>query len=102
MTKLNCWEFMKCGRELGGNKAFELGVCPATTDVRFDGANWGINAGRACWVIPGTMCHEQIQGDFSDKSSICAQCVFYHVVKKEGDEQFIPTVVLLHRLEINV
>jgi len=25
---LNCWEFKKCGREPGGEKASELGICP--------------------------------------------------------------------------
>jgi len=28
--KLNCWEFKKCGRQPGGPKVAELGVCPAT------------------------------------------------------------------------
>ncbi len=25
----NCWDFKSCGREQGGTKAAELGVCPA-------------------------------------------------------------------------
>lgn len=33
----NCWEFKKCGREPGGAKASELGVCPAATDASSDG-----------------------------------------------------------------
>jgi hypothetical protein len=28
--KLNCWEVKKCGREPGGVKVKELGVCPAS------------------------------------------------------------------------
>ena len=29
---MNCWEFMKCGREFGGLKAHELGFCQAYPD----------------------------------------------------------------------
>jgi len=29
---MNCWEFMKCGREKGGAKATDLGICPAYPD----------------------------------------------------------------------
>lgn len=35
--KLNCWEFKKCGRELGGAHVHDLGVCPATEEKRLDG-----------------------------------------------------------------
>ncbi|MGE5174112.1 MAG: two-CW domain-containing protein, partial [Betaproteobacteria bacterium] len=29
MEKLNCWEHKKCGRQPGGHKVAELGVCPS-------------------------------------------------------------------------
>jgi hypothetical protein len=54
MPKLNCWEFEKCGRQPGGIKVKELGVCPAATEKRAHGINGGINGGRACWAIAGT------------------------------------------------
>jgi hypothetical protein len=41
IKRLNCWEFKKCGREPGGHKVEELGVCPATTDKEFNGVNKG-------------------------------------------------------------
>jgi len=44
--KLNCWEYMKCGRELGGEKVTELCTCRAATDKYFTGLNYGINGGR--------------------------------------------------------
>jgi hypothetical protein len=28
-TVNNCWEFKNCGREIGGIKVKEMGVCPA-------------------------------------------------------------------------
>jgi len=50
MPKVNCWEWKKCGRQKGGAKAAELGVCPAASAERVNGANCGLNGGRACWV----------------------------------------------------
>jgi hypothetical protein len=98
IARLNCWEFFNCGRELGGVKAYEFGVCPASTDVRFDNIHYGTNAGRACWVIPGSMCHGQTQGDFRNKFRTCAVCEFYTEVKKKEAEKFRPTVLLLQIL----
>ncbi len=68
MMKLNCWEFKKCGREPGGAKVEELGVCPAATDCRLDGVHGGHSSGRACWVIAGTYCRGQVQGEFAKNS----------------------------------
>lgn len=97
-TRLNCWEVFNCGRELGGIRAYELGVCPASTDVRFDRINNGTNAGRACWVITASMCDGQEQGDFRRKFRTCARCEFYARVKKEEGVNFRPTVSLLQIL----
>jgi len=47
--KLNCWDFKKCGRTPNGQKASELGVCPASTDIALDGIHGGMQAGRAGW-----------------------------------------------------
>ena len=47
-NRLNCWEFLKCGREPGGEKADRLGICPAAADVSFDGINSGKCGGRIC------------------------------------------------------
>jgi len=83
MTKLNCWEVMKCGREPGGKKVDELGVCPSATEVRVDGMNCGHNGGRACWAITGTLCKDEVQGTFAIKYRDCRHCEFYKLVKKE-------------------
>jgi len=83
MRRLNCWEFMKCGREPGGEKADELGVCPAATEERYDGIQGGKNAGRVCWLIAGTMCNGKVTGTFALKYSDCKKCPFYNKVKKE-------------------
>ncbi|MCP4345693.1 MAG: protein kinase [Desulfobacterales bacterium] len=86
-TKLNCWEYMKCGREPGGEKTGEFGVCPAATDTSFNGLKNGKNAGRLCWAVAGTFCGGKIQGAFADKRNSCIKCEFYKLVlKEEGTE----------------
>jgi len=75
--KLNCWQFMRCGREHGGKNADELGVCPATTDSSFNGINSGKNAGRICWAVAGTFCNGKIQGTFAEKRRSCVHCNFF-------------------------
>lgn len=78
----NCWEFMRCGREPGGARVSELGICPATTDRSADGSNAGQNGGRICWAIVGTLCGGKVQGTFAQKRVFCRTCDFYHHVKK--------------------
>jgi len=33
MSKKNCWEVMNCGRQTGGTKVSEMGVCPAAIEA---------------------------------------------------------------------
>ncbi|MBI4791189.1 MAG: MCP four helix bundle domain-containing protein [Deltaproteobacteria bacterium] len=63
---LNCWEFKNCGREEGGAKAGELGVCPAYPDH-----------GTTCARKAGTLCGGKVQGAFAKKIINCKQCDFY-------------------------
>jgi sigma-B regulation protein RsbU (phosphoserine phosphatase) len=88
--KLNCWEVKKCGRQPGGEKTAELGICPATLEKDFDGFFGGKNSGRACWLVAGTFCKGQIQGTFAQKFKNCAQCEFYNQVMREEGTLFDP------------
>ena len=81
---INCWEYFDCGREPGGARVSELGVCPATIALTLDGTHGGKNAGRACWVVAGTFCDSLLQGTFARKIDSCEQCDFYILVKSEG------------------
>jgi len=63
---MNCWEFKKCGREKGGAKVHELGVCPAYP-----------NHGKHCAHVAGTLCEGTTQGTFAMKLVNCMQCNFY-------------------------
>ncbi len=80
---INCWEFKGCGREPGGVRASELGICPTTIELTLDGAHGGRNAGRACWVVAGTFCDSLLQGTFARKIDSCEQCDFFILVKSE-------------------
>lgn len=89
LTKHNCWEFLKCGRETGGEKIKKLGICPASTDTSADGLNGGKNGGRICWTISGTYCNKGIQGLYARKQLTCRACIFLKKVKEEeGAEHF--------------
>ena len=99
MPKLNCWEYKKCGREPGGAKVPELGVCPGATETRLHGIHDGTNGGRACWVIAGTLCGGKIQGTFAVKLENCSNCGFFGSVRTEEGKNFWKTKDLLARLQ---
>jgi len=81
--KLNCWEYKECGREPGGEKAGEFGMCPAASDTSFDGINTGRCAGRFCWAVAGTFCGDSVQGTFAEKRDSCLSCDFFNRVQEE-------------------
>ena len=85
---MNCWEFMKCGREPDGENSEKEGVCPASTDTEHNGVNNGKNAGRCCWKIAGTFCNGDTQGLFADKIIGCIQCKFFKKVQKVEGHKF--------------
>ena len=99
MKKLNCWEFKKCDRQEGGPKAASEGVCPAASEARLDGVHDGSNAGRACWVVAGTLCGGQVQGSFASKYANCEQCDFFQLVEKEEGPRFKLSLYLLGKLK---
>lgn len=97
--KKNCWEYKKCGRELGGIMADELGVCHACTEKRLDGVHEGKNAGRVCWIVAGTFCDGKVQGIFADKYKNCINCDFFNLVKKEEGSDYRLSSILLAKLK---
>lgn len=86
-VKLNCWEFKNCGRQPGGSKTTELGVCPAAAEQKLNGAHGGKNAGRACWVVAGSLCGGKIQGTYAKKLLNCWRCDFMNRVKIEEESE---------------
>jgi hypothetical protein len=85
VAKKNCWEYKNCGRYPGGPRSGELGVCPVTTHEELHGAHDGKNAGRACWVIAGSLCGGKIQGTYAQKLSNCWRCDFFISVKNQEE-----------------
>ena len=83
----NCWEVKKCGRQPGGARTAELGVCPAAT-ANLSGHNHGAHGGRICWALAGTLCGGQVQGTFAQKMLNCSQCAFFLTVKSEEGSDF--------------
>ena len=82
--KQNCWDSKKCGRQPGGAKVSEFGVCPAATDAVSDGTNGGKNAGRYCWAVTGTFCGGKVQGTYAQKHLTCMHCDFFKQVRLDG------------------
>ena len=99
--KQNCWEVKRCGRQPGGVHFDDLGVCPAAVERKLDGAHGGKNAGRACWVVAGTLCGGEIQATFARKYQSCQHCDFYKMVQKEESGTFKMSIVLLAKMEEN-
>jgi hypothetical protein len=85
--KKNCWDFLNCGRTAGGPKEAELGACPVSTYAELNGIHGGFNAGRACWVVAGSLCGGRIQGDAEQKKNVCWECEFLKMVRKEEEPQ---------------
>ncbi len=81
--KLNCWEYMNCGRGPRGRNVKSRGRCPAASEKRLDRIHGGWNSGRACWVVAGTYCGGTIQGSYARKHLACKRCDFYQKVHHE-------------------
>ena len=99
MEKLNCWEYKKCGRQTGGEKAKECGICIAVTQKITDGVNNGKNGGRCCWAVAGTLCGGPVQGTFAAKLDKCFDCEFYWYVNSEEGKNAKPLNEILKLLK---
>ena len=95
MAKLNCWEYKKCGRYLGGEKAKQCGTCVAAKETKTNGVNNGKNGGRCCWAVAGTLCGGSAQGSFATKLNNCFDCEFYWHVNSEEGKKAVPLKEIL-------
>lgn len=83
--KLNCWEFMKCGKEKGGLRSQGNSACPVAADAAAAGLNDGSNGGRLCWVVADACCRQSVQCSTSHHESSCYSCPFRsRVLHEEG------------------
>jgi hypothetical protein len=72
---MNCWEFMKCGRDEGMASENDKRSCPA---YPFYGKN--------CASVAGTLCGGEVQGTFALKIFECAKCDFYQSKYYQHDD----------------
>ena len=63
---MNCWEFMKCGREADGMNVDQLGICPAYPED-----------GQRCANVVGTFC-DLVQALNASEHTSCLECPFYN------------------------
>lgn len=88
----NCWEFQRCGRGPADG-----GQCPVSSSDCLDGVHGGSAAGRACWVVEGTLCEGTPSGPFERKMTVCGKCAFYHRVAVEEGLDYVPVQELHER-----
>ncbi|MCX6354098.1 MAG: hypothetical protein NTZ78_04225 [Candidatus Aureabacteria bacterium] len=99
MKKINCWEFMKCGREPGGANVKDHGLCPAAAEVCAEGLNCGRCGGRACWAIAGTCCGKEVEGTYAKQKGNCIHCEFFKNVVAEEGEKYHTSLEIWKRLK---
>lgn len=86
--KINCWDYMKCGREVDGTQVAALGECPAWSYWTFQGKNSGFRAGRFCWNVAGTSQEGEPACSRAAEFGDCCKCDFYQLVMKEEGANF--------------
>jgi hypothetical protein len=98
MKKVNCWEATNCGRQAGGSKIDDLGICPASEETAVNGMNNGINGGRVCWALTGTLCGGKVQYFETQKWSDCRRCTFFWKVHWEEGAGYSSVGDIMERL----
>lgn len=86
--KPNCWEFTGCGREPGGRAVDAHGICSATVNKSYHGANSGRNAGRCCWRASGTLYGGHCECVLLHELGSCNDCEFFLAVQEEEGPGF--------------
>jgi hypothetical protein len=73
----------QCGRGPNDRGSDRRGACPTPNATRANGVNGGINGGRVCWVIAGTLCEGHPMGTYAAKLPTCMNCEVFQLVLKE-------------------
>ncbi len=89
-TRENCWEYKDCGGSRNGVCQSAKDICPVLFETRLDGVYGGMNGGRACWMVEGTMCRRRMPASFFQRFKICKACDFYQAVRAEEGAGFMP------------
>ncbi len=85
MNKLNCWDFMKCGKGPSGRRKSKSSSCPISKETSAHGLNGGVNAGRICWIMNENGTEDKVKCSNIYRKNSCFQCEFrYKVMAEEG------------------
>lgn len=85
MSKLNCWEFIKCGKGPLGNGINKSDICPVAVETSANALNGGVNGGRICWVIAENCSNAEVKCSKLHRKDFCFSCEFrYKVTLEEG------------------
>ena len=61
-----------------GNYCWDIQDCPV--EIKEKCPAWEFQSGHLCWFISGTICHGEVQGDWSSKMKICRKCEVFHTM----------------------
>jgi signal transduction histidine kinase len=86
-ARANCWEVMGCELGPGSGGPGSGGPCRAATDEASNGINGGVNAGRLCWAVVGTLSGEPVVAPCA-KLQHCLDCTFFDKVRSEEGPAF--------------
>jgi hypothetical protein len=85
MSKMNCWEFMKCGKHVENGKTDRSDVCPVAIEKTANGLNGGVNGGRICWIVADMCCRRWMPCQDNKRNDPCFSCEFrFKVMAEEG------------------
>lgn len=94
--RLNCWDFQGCEHGAGGNGGRPEGqCCRAFREEILDGVNGGLNGGRACWAVAGSLAVDL--GACTCRGP-CVRCRFRKTVFQEEAGDFLDTFTILEKL----
>lgn len=63
-------------------------MCTAARPGPHSGFNDGVDGGRICWAVAGTLCEGKVDGLNASKHLSCGQCDVFKTVQKEEGEKF--------------
>lgn len=82
-NKINCWEFMKCGKEHDKENP-----CPVIIAYECEGINSSKMGGRMCWAVAGTFNTTAVCGVYAKQRTTCLSCTFFKKVMEEEGANF--------------
>ncbi len=74
---MRCWEIKRCGREVGGARVDEYGVCPVSRMMSDHNGDVEEADVVLCWRETNTLCGVVYGGAGAVKMMHCSDCEYY-------------------------